>query len=139
MLLSATYTGHVLKFVKYSLLTSRMPINTACFIRFCCTELHFHTLLYRSNLQDDRVLPEYHSTHNDLHSPFVRTIYQNKSRPCQGLTRSWSSHHIGGNSVTVNVDWTHGRQVSRNILVNRKYFCVLSGQKLKAKTLYILA
>ncbi|XP_028412387.1 uncharacterized protein LOC114535207 [Dendronephthya gigantea] len=67
----------------------------------------------RPSLPDDiPTQPEYCGMPNEVHSPFVRTIYQDENRPSTaGLRRSWSSHHIGDNSVMVNVDWERGRQV----------------------------
>ena len=63
---------------------------------------------------------DYYTTQSDVHSPFVRTVYQDEERQSTGMRRSWSSQHIGGSSVMVNVNWTNGRQVSRNIWLTQK-------------------
>lgn len=97
-----------------------LPAQQSCclnLIGFLPIQFHsflpkYYKLIYRPSLPDDiSAQPEYCGVPNDVHSPFVRTIYQNENRPSGELRRSWSSNHIGDNSVLVNVDWEHGRQV----------------------------
>lgn len=59
-------------------------------------------------LWDPRSFPNEQS---DVNSPFVRTVYQHGSHPNSGLLRSRSSHLLGRNSITVNVNRAQGRQV----------------------------